>query len=245
MRVSMFGRPRSWGITGVIAGLAFMVTLLAATQSRAEEVGPGQVMPPTFVHVDEIIPDLRANLRYEGSDNFMGRPVDGYEGGRLVLTRAAAEALSGVQEQLRPFGLGLLVYDGYRPQRAVDHFVRWARDLNDQVNKASYYPDVDKSDLFSEGYIADRSGHTRGSTLDLTIVEATTGRPLDMGTPWDHFGPESWPDYQDLTAQQHANRLLLRSLMLQNGFKPYKQEWWHFTLGDEPYPETYFDFPVR
>ncbi len=202
-------------------------------------------MPQGFVHVDEVIPDLRVNLRYRGSDNFMGRPVDGYEGERLILTRAAADALAEVQAQLRAHGLSLLVYDGYRPQRAVDHFVRWAKDLDDQVNKAAYYPDVSKSTLFEQGYIADRSGHTRGSTMDLTIVEAATGTPLDMGTPWDHFGPESWPSYTGLTAQQRANRLLLRSLMLENGFTPYEQEWWHFTLANEPYPDTYFDFPVR
>ena len=123
--------------------------------------------------------------------------------------------------------------------------MRWAEDLNDQVNKAAYYPDVDKSTLFAQGYIADRSGHTRGSTMDLTIVDPVTGTPLDMGTPWDHFGPESWPSYADITAQQRANRLLLRTLMLANGFKPYDQEWWHFTLANEPFPDTYFDFPVR
>lgn len=202
-------------------------------------------IPKTFVHVDEIIPDLRVHLRYDSADNFMGRPVDGYEGDRLILTRAAAEALSKVQDALRPMGLSLLVYDGYRPQRAVDHFVRWAKDLDDQVNKPAYYPDVDKRNLFAEGYIAGRSGHTRGSTMDLTIADAASGEPLDMGTPWDHFGPESWPDYPDITPQQRANRLLLRSLMLGQGFVPYTQEWWHFTLAEEPFPDTYFDFPVR
>jgi len=225
--------------------LAFWILFLAASHSLAGPPQAEQGLPEGFVHVDLIIPDLRVDLRYRGSDNFMGRPVNGYEGGRLVLTRAAAEALAEVQAQLRPFGLGLLVYDGYRPQRAVDDFVNWAKDLDDQVNKTWYYPDVDKRDLFAEGYIADRSGHTRGSTIDLTIVNGADGRPLDMGTSWDHFGPASWPAYQDLSAQQHANRLLLRSLMLRRGFIPYQQEWWHFTLAGEPYPDTYFDFPVR
>jgi len=202
-------------------------------------------IPADFVYADEVIPDLHVNLRYRGTDNFIGRPVDGYEGSRLILTREAADALAKVQAQLREHGLSLLVYDGYRPQRSVDHFVRWAKDLNDQINKAAYYPDVDKSTLFAQKYIADRSGHTRGSTMDLTIVDADTATPLDMGTPWDHFGPESWPGYADITTQQRANRLLLRSLMLANGFKPYEQEWWHFTLANEPYPDTYFDFPVR
>jgi len=203
------------------------------------------VIPSDFVYVNEIIPDLHVNLRYHSPDNFMGRPVDGYESDRLILTHAAADALAKVQAELRAHDLSLLVYDGYRPQRAVDHFIRWGRDLDDQVNKAAYYPDVDKSTLFAEGYIADRSGHSRGSTMDLTVVDEATGKPLDMGTPWDHFGPESWPNYADITAQQRANRLLLRSLMLENGFKPYDEEWWHFTLANEPYPDTYFDFPVR
>jgi D-alanyl-D-alanine dipeptidase len=202
-------------------------------------------LPDQFVYVDEMIPDLHVSLRYRTSDNFMGRPIDGYEGDRLILTGDAAAVLAIVQDELREHGLSLLVYDGYRPQRAVDNFVRWGKDLDDQVNKASYYPEVDKSVLFDEGYIADRSGHSRGSTMDLTIVDASSGEPLDMGTPWDHFGPESWPSYLDLSAQQRANRLLLRSLMLKNGFKPYEQEWWHFTLADEPFPDTYFDFPVR
>jgi D-alanyl-D-alanine dipeptidase len=201
--------------------------------------------PVGFVHVDEIIPDLHVNLRYRGSNNFLGRPSGGYDGDRLILTAEAAAALAMVQDELREYGLSLLVYDGYRPQRAVDHFVRWGRDLDDQANKSAYYPDVDKAVLFDEGYIADRSGHSRGSTMDLTIVDATSGATLDMGTPWDHFGPESWPSYLELTAQQRANRLLLRSLMLENGFIPYEQEWWHFTLGDEPFPDTYFDFTVH
>jgi D-alanyl-D-alanine dipeptidase len=227
-------------------GIVFAAILLVGTAAvPARPDTPSGGLPDGFVYVDEVIPDLRVHLRYHGSDNFMGRPVDGYEGGRLILTRPAAEALAGVQEQLRPFNLGLLVYDGYRPQRAVDHFVRWARDLGDQANKAAYYPDVDKRELFAEGYIDDRSGHTRGSTLDLTIADIATGAPLDMGTPWDHFGPESWPSYPDLSARQRANRLLLRALMLQSGFTPYKQEWWHFTLANEPYPDSYFDFPVR
>lgn len=218
--------------------LSLLLALGCATASAGS-------LPDTFVHVDEVIPDLRVQLRYRGADNFLGRPVDGYEGERLILTRAAAQALAGVQESLRPMGFSLLVYDGYRPQRAVDHFVRWARDLDDQVNKAAYYPDVDKRQLFAEGYIADRSGHTRGSTLDLTIIDAASGQPLDMGTPWDYFGPESWPAYTGLSPRQRANRLLLRTLMLAHGFAPLEQEWWHFTLVDEPFPETYFDFPVR
>ena len=232
MRLSLPALALAWCLPGFTASAA----------SPAEVIHD---LPEGFVYVHQTIPDLQVNLRYHSDDNFMGRMIDGYEADRLILTGAATEALARVQDALRPMGLSLLVYDGYRPQRAVDHFVRWAEDLDDQVNKAAYYPDVDKRVLFSEGYIADRSGHTRGSTLDLTITDTATGEPLDMGTPWDHFGPESWPDYSAVTPQQRANRLLLRSLMLGAGFVPYAQEWWHFTLADEPFPDTYFEFPVH
>jgi len=241
----MMKGPKFNSMRSAIALAVFLLLVVGFAPVSTRLALADSAMPQDFVYVDEVIPDLQVNLRYGGSDNFMGRPVDGYEGRRLILTRTAADALARVQAQLRTFGLSLLVYDGYRPQRAVDHFVRWATDLDDQVNKAAYYPDVDKSTLFEQGYIADRSGHTRGSTMDLVIADAATGAPLDMGTPWDHFGPESWPNYADLTAQQRTNRLLLRSLMLDNGFTPYEQEWWHFTLANEPYPDTYFDFPVR
>lgn len=224
----------------ILPGILALAALLAPFRPFANDE-----LPPGFVYVDEVVPGLRADLRYRGPDNFMGRPVDGYEGERLILTRPAADALAAVQERLQPMGLGLLVYDGYRPQRAVNHFVRWGRDLDDQANKAAYYPDVDKARLFEEGYIAERSGHSRGSTVDLTLIDAASGAPLDMGTPWDHFGPESWPRYAGVSAQQRANRLLLRALMLAAGFAPYEQEWWHFTLSDEPFPEHWFDFPVR
>ena len=225
----------------ILPGLLVLLALMAAQHSPADD----DRLPPGFVYVEEELPDLRVDLRYHGSENFMGRPVDGYAGDRLILTRPAATALAAVQAHLRPMGLGLLVYDGYRPQRAVDDFVRWGHDLRDQANKADYYPDVDKSKLFDEGYIAERSGHSRGSTVDLTLIDAASGEPLDMGTPWDHFGPESWPGYEGVTAQQRANRLLLRTLMLAEGFSPYAQEWWHFTLAAEPFPETWFDFVIR
>jgi len=224
----------------------FMTCLLVAALACAAGALRSETgLPDGFVYVADLVADLNVQLRYRRSDNFMGRPVPGYEGDRLILTQPAAAALAQVQNDLRPLGLGLLVYDGYRPQRAVDAFVAWAEDLEDQVNKADYYPDVDKRNLFAEGYIANRSGHTRGSTLDLTVIDLATGEPLDMGTPWDHFGPESWPDYAGVSGQQRANRLLLRALMIAHGFRPYDQEWWHFTLADEPFPETYFDFPVR
>lgn len=205
-------------------------------------------LPPGFVYLDEVIPDIQQELRYRSDDNFVGERIDGYLAARAILSRAAAQALAGVQRELRPFGLGLKVFDAYRPQRAVDHFVRWAEDLNDTRMKQAYYPDVAKRDLFSEGYIAARSSHSRGSTVDLTLVALDVppaAAELDMGTGFDYFGPESWPRYAGATPAQRAHRLLLRSLMLNHGFTPYPREWWHFTLADEPFPETWFDFPVR
>lgn len=204
-------------------------------------------LPQGFVDVKDVIPDVRVDLRYFGNHNFVGEVVDGYFAGRLILTEAAAEALSEVQAELRPYGLGVLVFDAYRPQRAVNHFVRWAEDLHDLKNKAEFYPDVPKSELFERDYIASRSSHTRGSTLDLTIATLDPSgemSAIDMGSGFDFFGPISWPEDASISPQQRANRLLLRTLMLKHGFKPYPKEWWHFTLAEEPFPDTYFDFPI-
>jgi D-alanyl-D-alanine dipeptidase len=185
------------------------------------------------------------DVKYYTGDNFVGARVDGYLAPKVILTVEAATALKAVQAYLAPFGLSLKLFDGYRPQRAVDHFVRWAEDLDDTRTKAAHYPDVEKRNLFNDGYIAARSGHSRGSTIDLTIIDKETGEELDMGTPFDFFGLESWPDHAGFTAQVRANRALLRATMILHGFKPYEAEWWHFTLRNEPYPETYFDFPVE
>lgn len=202
-------------------------------------------LPEGFVYVDEAIPDIRVDLRYASSNNFVGRPVIGYISQRTVLTVPAAHALSKVQSELKPFGLQLLVFDAYRPQQAVDDFVVWSKDMSDVRTKAEYYPHVAKTALFPGGYIAERSGHSRGSTIDLTIIgTGSSAGLLDMGTGFDYFGPESWPDYPDLIDQQRANRLLLRTLMQNHGFTPYAQEWWHFIYGAEPYPDTYFNFVV-
>ena len=162
----------------------------------------------------------------------------------MLLTKEAAAALALVHQDMRARGLRLVIYDGYRPQRAVDHFVRWAGSADESM-RAVFYPDVDKRDLFERGFIARRSGHSRGSTVDLTLFDEKSGTPLDMGGPFDFFGALSHPDYPGVTPEQRANRMLLREAMLKHGFKPLSTEWWHFTLVDEPYPATYFDFPVR
>jgi len=205
-------------------------------------------LPQGFVYAEQVIPNIKIELRYCTDNNFIGTPVDGYLKPRCIITKEAARALKRVQEELNPLGLGLKIYDAYRPQRAVDHFVRWARDLNDVKMKADYYPDVKKEDLFTKGYIASRSGHSRGSTVDLTLIslqESEAGNEIDMGTAFDLFDAKSWPGDLSVSASQRAHRLLHRVLMEKHGFQSYQKEWWHFTLKNEPFPNTYFNFPVE
>lgn len=224
---------------------ALLSVALLALSSRVSAQAP---LHKGFVDAAEVVPSLVVDVRYATENNFVGRPVDGYAAPRCVITSEAAAALKGVQDELVPYGLSLKVFDAYRPQTAVDHFVRWSQDAADLRTKAEYYPDVAKQELFREGYIASRSSHSRGSTVDLTIVslvDGEAGEELDMGTPFDFFGHQSWVDSAEVTPQQRANRLLLRGLMLKHGFRPYNKEWWHFTLVDEPFPRTYFDFPVN
>ncbi|MGC1204968.1 MAG: M15 family metallopeptidase [Flavobacteriaceae bacterium] len=202
-------------------------------------------LPDGFVYVKDVIPDLETELRYLGSNNFVGKPINGYKSNKLILTKQTANALKLVHEELQNINLCIKVYDGYRPQQAVNHFMKWARNLNDTINKHTFYPNIDKQNLFNEGYIATKSGHSRGSTLDLTIVDGNTGIPIDMGSIYDFFGEESWVNHQNITDKQKANRQLLQSVMLKHGFRNYPKEWWHFTLRWEPFPDTYFDFPIE
>ena len=205
----------------------------------------GQDLPEGFVYAEDMIKDLDVELRYYSSNNFVGDTIDGYKANKLIITRPTAEKLKLVQEELQQQNLCLKVYDGYRPQRAVNHFIRWARKLNDTINKAKFYPEINKRNLFKAGYIASRSGHSRGSTIDLTIACGETGEPLDMGSPYDFFGEQSWVDYSDITEAQKKNRELLQTVMLKHNFRNYPKEWWHFTLRWEPFPKTYFDFEVE
>tara|TARA_R110000868_G_scaffold73952_3_gene214006 strand:- start:141 stop:806 length:666 start_codon:yes stop_codon:yes gene_type:complete len=202
-------------------------------------------LPKGFVYVEAIIPDLDVELRYFTPNNFVGTPIEGYHSNKLILTIESARALKLVHEALQEQNLCLKVYDGYRPQVAVNHFIKWARDLNDTINKQKFYPNVKKRNLFKEEYIATRSGHSRGSTIDLTIIDGNTSIPLDMGSAYDFFGEESWVTNENITEKQKANRLLLQTFMLKFGFRNYPKEWWHFTLHGEPFRDTYFDFTVK
>ncbi len=230
----------------------------AASARHADPPNPGPPNPgppnpglpnpglpnPGLIDAASLVPGLVVDMRYAGAANFVGRPIAGYDAPVCLLTRAAASALARVQQTLAPFGLGLKVFDCYRPQRAVADFVRWARDPTDQIRKGEHYPNVDKSALFALGYIAERSGHSRGATVDLTLVDLASAAELDMGSGYDVFDPISWPAAPGLAGPQRAHRLLLRSAMQSAGFRPYDKEWWHFTLVGEPFPDTYFDVPV-
>lgn len=201
-----------------------------------------------FVNLADYIPGIVVETRYAGHKNFMGRPIAGYLAAKSLMSREGADALAAVQKDLQPMGYTLMVFDSYRPQRAVDDFMAWVKDSADIKNKASYYPNISKDQLVPQGYIAEKSGHTRGSTIDLTIAKVgENGKAveLDMGSPWDFFGPISRALNTDIPEDAQKNRALLRGLMLKHGFKPYEAEWWHFSLADEPYPDTYFDFVVE
>lgn len=197
-----------------------------------------------FVSIGEHLDHVILEVRYYTDYNFVGARIDGYQAPVALLTIEAADALKTAAALLYEQGYILKIYDGYRPQRAVDHFVRWGADLSDQRMKRIFYPDIDKDKLF-DGYIARKSGHSRGSTVDLTIVEAATGREVDMGSPFDLLGKISNHGTELITPGQTENRNILKDAMEQAGFKPYANEWWHYTLIDEPYPDTYFDFPVE
>jgi zinc D-Ala-D-Ala dipeptidase len=231
------------------AALAVLAVVAACTSaSPTAPAEPAGVIARDLYAFDDAgaaIPGLVVEMRYFGAENFVGRPIAGYEAPICLLTREAVKSLAAVQERLNGLGLGLKVFDCYRPKRAVDDFAAWARRPTDQVRKADYYPNVDKSKLFDLGYIAERSGHSRGSTLDVTMINLRSGAEVDMGSPYDLFDPISWPASTAVSKATQANRMLLQDTMIKAGFRPLKEEWWHFTLNDEPYPETYFDFVVK
>lgn len=201
--------------------------------------------PELFVDLNDIDPSIAVDLKYYSGDNFIGERIDGYELPVCLLTQPAAMALQRVQQQLAEFGLGLKVFDAYRPQRAVDHFIAWSNAQGENPHKAHYYPSLQRQELFAKGYLIKHSSHSRGSTVDLTLIDLQQGEELEMGTCFDFFGPESWFDAQQPSAQARANRMLLQQMMALHGFVPFQQEWWHFTLQDEPFPQQYFDFIIE
>lgn len=217
-----------------------------------------------FVTITDVVPDAILEIRYYGTYNFVGTRIDGYQQPTALLTREAADSLRAVSDDVKALGYRLKIYDAYCPQSGVDHFMSWAANVSDTLMKTYFYPDLDKSVLFDQEYIMSKSGHTRGSTVDLTLFDMTTEKELDMGGTFDWFGPESHPDFcgnpetgeytgnnskspkrRKITAKQFNNRMILRQAMLCHGFKPLATEWWHFTLENEPFPETYFTFPVK
>ncbi len=215
-----------------------------------------------FVVLTDVVPDIIIEPRYYSTYNFVGDRIAGYDESCILMTREAAEALKAVSEDVMQQGYRLKVYDAYRPQMAVDNFVEWAKKLDDIRMKAFFYPEEQKELLFDHGYILARSGHSRGSTVDLTLFDMASGKELDMGGTFDHFGIESYPDWcgnpdtmeytgvcekpsSAITSEQFYNRMILRTAMMRNGFEPVETEWWHFMLSDEPYPDTYFTFPVH
>ncbi|MCP2635464.1 D-Ala-D-Ala dipeptidase VanX [Microbacterium sp. HD4P20] len=197
-----------------------------------------------FAFVDEVVPGIRWDAKYATWDNFTGRPVDGYSANRIVGTRSLCEALRVAREHAAQLGFGLLLWDGYRPQRAVDSFTRWAQRPEDGRTKSRHYPNLDRDAIFERGYVATKSGHSRGSTVDLTLFHLDTGDLAAMGGGHDLMDPVSHHDARGLTRLETGNRRRLRAAMEASGFVSYDTEWWHYTLCDEPYPDTYFDFPI-
>ena len=197
--------------------------------------------PDDFLSIEEALPGIFLDIRYKSCDNFTGRPVVGYESTHTYLTKNAIKALNNVLKTIEKHNLTLKIFDAYRPQKAVHGFMEWAHNNSDLKMQHIYYPNVLKQNLIKDGYIATPSSHSRGSTVDITLCDKN-GFNLNMGTDFDFFGKEARLDYKNLTKEQHTNRKLLHTSMISAGFKPYTPEWWHFTLSNEPYPDTYFDF---
>lgn len=215
-----------------------LVTFYTSTMNSQE-------IPEGFVYLDEAIPDIVYEIRYAGEHNFVGKPITGYNADQAILSKPAAIALAKVQKELIKKDFMLKIFDAYRPQRAVNHFMVWARRKEDTLMKSEFYPEVKKQNLFELGYIATRSGHSRGSTVDLTMIKVEGCENVDMGGPYDFFGEISHHNTQQVTAEQKQNREILRLVMRKYGFRSYSEEWWHYTYDAEPYPDTYFDFPVE
>ena len=248
-------RFNSWLLIPLILFVGFII--LSRGMKTHSEAAVSSDGSEYFVTLTDAVPDAILEIRYFSTYNFVGRRIDGYVEPTALMTKVAADSLRAVSDDVKALGYRLKVYDAYRPQMAVDHFVCWATDIPDALMKRYFYPDVDKSLLFEQEYIAAKSGHTRGSTVDLTLFDMQTEKELDMGGTFDWFGLESHPDFggnpdtmeylpnDEITAEQFAHRMILRQAMMRHGFRPISSEWWHFTLDKEPFPDTYFNFPVK
>ena len=262
---------------GIAGGILFAASIFQTiqVQAAAETVAEATVTAGRsadindstgFVVLSDVVPDIIQEVRYFSTYNFVGDRINGYHEPCVLMSREAAQALKAVSDELKENGYRLKVYDAYRPQEAVDNFVAWAENLKDARMKTYFYPQVDKTRLFADGYIDAKSGHSRGSAIDLTLFDMKTGKEVDMGGTFDHFGLESHPDWcgdpetgkytgkfkgnavpkeGKITEKQFANRMMLRDVMLRHGFNPIDTEWWHFFLKNEPYPDMYFNFPVE
>ena len=239
-----------------ISLMALVITLIATSckQRDAIKVTPEEDTSQ-FVMITDVIPDAILEIRYYSTYNFIGERIPGYEAPIAILTRQAADSLKVVSDELKDLGYRLKIFDAYRPQKAVDRFMEWAEDMNDTLMKQYFYPELEKPRIIPEDYVCRKSGHTRGSTVDLTLFDVKLEKEVDMGCTYDYFGEMSHPDVLPgqqagaypsvLTDQQYENRMILRRAMLAHGFKPLESEWWHFTLENEPFPDTYFTFPIR
>lgn len=239
---------KNWGLWL----LCVLVGLASCKEGEKTQVSP-EMDNSGFVVITDVVPDAILEIRYFSTYNFIGDRIPGYLEPTAMLTRQAADSLKVVSDELVKKGFRLKIFDAYRPQCAVDYFMKWAKDTNDTRMREFFYPELQKEVLIPQGYIAEKSGHTRGSTIDLTLFDMTQEKEVDMGCTFDYFGRASHPDvqpgegvggYQPINEEQYRNRMILREAMMAHGFKPYECEWWHFTLENEPYPDTYFNFPV-
>ena len=224
--------------------LLILLLIFSACDTPAESKDES-ALPDGFVYITDVVPDVVLEIRYYSTYNFVGARVDDYLAPVAIISEQAANALKQVNEEVKKEGYVLKIFDAYRPQGAVDHFVRWASDIDDISTKEYFYPDIEKDRIIPDRYIMERSGHSRGSTVDLTLIEMRTGKEVDMGSPFDFFGVVSHHGTDLITAKQESNRLILKNAMEKAGFVIYDEEWWHYTLENEPHPDTYFTFPVK
>lgn len=236
-----------------LAALFVSIVAFVSCDDKIEEKPTPEMDSSQFALITDVIPDAILEIRYYSTYNFIGDRIPGYEEPLAILTRQAADSLKAVSDDLIKQGYRLKIFDAYRPQCAVDYFMTWAKDTADVRMKEYFYPELDKSVLVPQEYVAEKSGHTRGSTVDLTLFDMQLEKEVDMGCTYDYFGLASHPDvqpgqeigaYQPINEEQYHNRMILRDAMLAHGFKPYDCEWWHFTLNNEPFPDTYFNFPI-